>query len=554
MFGLFIIEAGREPAAVLSGYEGNKPIVFATGAEAAEGAKHCAAGDMFTTMGWAEFKCQPRRLSSGAWKTRELSRFTDGTYVPLPWVDLPKLSLTAEHFAHVSTVDGARIAYTQDAAKGAGDIQTRVRPGRYLTQFYGDIFDAPTIAKMAAEFDRDFGEANELLFADTEEDIERVYVGGPRSCMSYAANHFDSPMHPCRVYAAGDLAVAYMVRDGEITARALCWPEKKLYGRVYGDETRLCDLLESASFSSGSLDGARMLRIEHGNGFVVPYIDGACSCSDDGMHLILGGRGICGDNQNGLSGSSMTCSDCDSPIDEADCRSDDSGNNYCDDCYNERYSNCERYNEECDADTVQEVICNSRYDGRTTQYWGERAIENEAFECEGSGKWYANEFRVELADGTVWSQDYFEDHGAVCEGNSECYSMDDMVQLEDGTAWSQDYFEDNGVTVDGKLYAKGDEPQTDEPEEDAGDLGETAAAVERTYVYRWQASPTFSCDAQLSLPMVLSNYWIAALGPDNGFDIMRGTTVVEHWNGRRYADRALAGYRAMETASLQVAA
>jgi hypothetical protein len=490
MFGLFIIEAGSEPVPVLN-REG-KPLVYDNGTDAATVARLAGQGLCYDLY-YDEVKCQPRRLSSDAWKARELGRFADGTYIPLPWAELPTHSLTADHFAHVSTEDGAKIAYTQDANKGAGDIQTRVKPGKYLAQFYGHVFDAPTIARMAAEFSVQYGDSILLQFAHTSEEIERVYVNGPHSCMQYPASHFESSVHPCTIYAAGDLAIAYIERDGNITARALVWPDKKLYGRIYGDECRLGDLLESASYVSGDLDGARMLRIEEGSGFVCPYIDGSQSARDDGKHLILGGSGVNGGNQNGLSGSSIRCTDCGDGVDDDNCQSDDDGNSYCEHCYNEAFGYCEHTEESCPRGGMQEVIIERRNGRRGVQCWGQYAIENDATECEGNGSLYHNDLMIELADGTMWSRDYFEDNGSICEGNRECYAHDDMVTLEDGTSWSKDYFSDNGVEVDGKLYAKGDEPQ----EDDDSDADAVPAAKPN------RASPYVKTDAQLEMPLAV---------------------------------------------------
>lgn len=459
MFGLFVIEAGKEPVAVL-GRDG-KPLVYDTGATAASMAATFATGSHWENH-YEALKCQPRRISSDAWKARELGRFADGTYTPLPWSDLPARSITTDHFAHVSTEDGAKIAYTADAAKGAGDIQTRIKPGKYLAQFYGDVFDAPTIARLAAEFSTQYGEANVLLFADTAEEIARVYEHGPHSCMAYPASHFDSAIHPCSIYAAGDLAVAYMERNGSITARALVWPAKKLFGRVYGDDTRLCDLLETAAYTSGSLNGARMLRIEEGNGFVAPYVDGCCSAGDNGTHLILGGHGVNCENQNGLSGSNLQCHDCNTEIDEDDCRSDDNGYSYCDDCYSDQFGYCERLEEECSRDDMAQVIVSLSGRNRT-QSWGERAVSRFASTCDATGDLYADDLIVTLEDGTSWNQEYFEENGFVCDGSGGLYSYADLVTLEDGTSWSKEHFEAN----------------------------------------RWVPSPTFNCTAQLALALTL---------------------------------------------------
>jgi hypothetical protein len=277
---------------------------------------------------------------------------------------------------------------------------------------------------------------------------------------------FDSSIHPCRIYAAGDLAVAYMVRKDEITARALVWPEKKIYGRIYGDETRLLDLLDTAGYREGSLNGARMLRIPDSGGFVCPYIDGVMSAEDSGEFLIIGDGDVCGSNQKGLSGSKYTCEECSASVDADDCSSDYEGNIYCQHCYHHLFGYCEHSEETCRRAGMQEVVvrCDSR--GRhVRQHWGTYAIDNHAFSCDGTGDLYAYDMRVELADGTNWSQEYFEDYGSICEGNRRCYANADMVQLEDGTLWSQAWFDANGVTVDGGLYAKGDEPGTADPDD-----------------------------------------------------------------------------------------
>lgn len=489
MFGLFTIEAGSEPVPFCT-IDG-KPWVFETGAQAAAQAKEIGEGDCWVN-GYHAQKVQPRRLASDAWKQRELGRFADGTYVALPWADrLPSVTLTADHFAHISTEDGAKVAYTQDAAKGAGDIQTRVKPGRYLAQFYSDVFDAPTIARMAAEFDNQYGEKNELLFASTADDIERVYTDGPSSCMSHSAGRYSSSVHPVRVYAAGDLQVAYLERNGSITARVLVWPTNKVHSSIYGDHTRLAALLEVHGYTEGAMTGARLLRIaDRRDCFVMPYIDNEDDCTDHKTHLVIGGRGsISCRNTNGLSGSPMSCCNCDTEINEDDYQSDDNGNYYCDDCFNERFGYCERTEETCDRDTMSEVIVSNGRGGMTTQHWSERAVDQYAFECAGNNQVYNHEFQVELADGTVWSQAYFEDNGAICEGTSECYSHDDCVQLEDGTTWSKDYFSDNGVTVNGKLYDKSDAPQDD--------MTETKEA----FVRKYRASPTFHCPAQIEMPL-----------------------------------------------------
>ena len=248
---------------------------------------------------WAEalnrttgLKHQLRRavVDHNAWKVREGDRFRDGTYTRLPWHEAPwYLGAPAQddHFAHVSKDRDGMVAFTLDATKGAADIQTRIKPGRYLTRYFSDVLSWREIEEFAQEF-AGLHENNELLFAHTSDEIEQVYLDGPSSCMSKPARHYDSPIHPVRVYGAGDLAVAYIKSGDSIGARVLCWPAKKLYSRIYGDDCRLRPLLDAAGYDHGELYGARMLRIEadHG-GFVVPYLDGCNSAGDNGEYLVI---------------------------------------------------------------------------------------------------------------------------------------------------------------------------------------------------------------------------------------------------------------------------
>src|SRR5690606_7560176 len=113
--------------------------------------------------------------------------------------------------------------------------------------------------------------------AATPDDIENVYLKGPNSCMSHDLSEFSSPEHPTRVYGDSDLQVAYIVNSsGNISARVLVWPEKKLYGRIYGDEDRMSDMLEEAGYERGDLDGARIRRIPiRDRQYVMPYLDEA---------------------------------------------------------------------------------------------------------------------------------------------------------------------------------------------------------------------------------------------------------------------------------------
>jgi hypothetical protein len=470
---MFQIVNVRLDNAVWVNPEDGKPYLFGTGQEAAA---FCSRQNELWDFAGSGVKLQPRRIADdGSWQERERGRLASGEYTAVPWATLSWFARaeTALHFAHVSTVDGAKIAYTEDAVKGQAYRQTRIKPGKYLARFYADVLSTEEIARLSAEFSKTY-EDNVLRFATTADDWERVYVDGPSSCMSKSASSYDSPCHPVRVYAGPDLQLAYLERNGDVTARAIVWPEKKIYSRIYGDQVRLADMLEDAGFSEGSLQGARIVRKAYRDGFVLPYVDYIDGVSDNGTYLVLDGGDIACDQTNGLSGDTgRTCECCGSNVDEDEGTFDRDSNFYCDDCYRDRYSYCEYYEEDMPNDGFQEVIVRVRSYGPVTQWWCEDAIDNHAFICDNDGKLYHDDMKVLMANGDAWSTVAFEEYGATCEATDECYPADETVQLEDGTTWSKEHFAEHGIEIDGKLYDKDDAPSPDEEDEEDDATTET---------------------------------------------------------------------------------
>lgn len=416
MFHVICLETG-EPVLANGG---TTPFVIADGRAAADYAA-------YMTINTGK-KHQPRRIKSDDWKAREQGRFDRGEYIRLPWADRSwwRGSIgEREHFAHVSTEKDGMVAFTEDAEKGAADRQTRVRPGVYLTRYYGDTLTSLDIQVYARDFAGKY-EEHELHFAKTPDEIEHVYVNGPRSCMAGAADSYDSRVHPVRVYGAGDLAVAYLKNDDAITARALCWPEKLVYGRVYGDDHRLCAALAEAGYRADHhrLHGARMLRIEEGSYLVAPYIDGCPGISDDGEYLRIGGD-LESDSTSGLIslyGSGEYCPCC-----------GDNGH---------------------DADDM--VYIRDR-----EETWCSNCTENHTYRASNNGEYYADvENVVPMANGEYWTTRHFERHGGHCEATGENYPADDLIWLErPGVYWCRDHFANHGFMCEecGEAFDRDDQ-------------------------------------------------------------------------------------------------
>jgi hypothetical protein len=344
------------------------------------------------------------------WELREQARFLIGCYEPVPWA--AELAPIPGHYAHLSKDKAGLIAFTQDAAKGAADKQTQIKPGRYLTRFYPDLSPAD-VRRIVNGVSR----PATLMIARTADEIEKVYREGPTSCMSRPADEYDGPCHPVRVYGDSDLALAYALPpEGSPKARALIWPERKHFGRIYGDEVLLERLLDEAGYSRGSLAGARIRRIpadpDDDVKVVMPFLDDTRSFGEvDDQWLRISGPYDAG----------FTCGTAhleERPVcDRCEERCSDvvnvGGESWCDSCrehdaFASEYSGDEfPLSEECEVIVRRTSRCN------ISAAWAECERDEYATFCDGSQLYYHSErFEfVELSNGETWEAEYFKLHG-----------------------------------------------------------------------------------------------------------------------------------------------
>lgn len=219
-----------------------------------------------------------------SWRERETIRQT--TRLMPVWCKEPfwteNASRNADHFVHVSTKDPQLLAYTATEEKGERDIQTPVKPGKYLMTYFKEILTERHI-KFLAEWQIAGGARPneetvkpkyELLFAWTPQEIFDVYLKGPSSCMV-----FDTfARSPVRIYGAGDLAVAYIRNTRKaIIARAVVYPEKKAASKIYTndryDTQKIWGEFQTVLKEHGykfapegaTFEGARLLKERHGD-------------------------------------------------------------------------------------------------------------------------------------------------------------------------------------------------------------------------------------------------------------------------------------------------
>jgi hypothetical protein len=276
----------------------------------------------------------PSYAERHSWRDRERGRFrphgSGGVkYHDVPWAGyvnryhagmhewyMPFVDL---HYAHLSVSHPGLIAYTPDDEHGYNDKQTRLKPGVYLERFAPQLsvdVKAQYIAQIKASCDK-----FQLAFTSDPDVIERVYRGGPSSCMSHDDSDYASSVHPVRAYGhSPDLQLAYYGDPDHASGRAIVWPERKIHSCVYGDTATMRVLLEKLEYTEDDLDGARILAIEEDNGtYLMPYVDGAEHATKRGKYLVFGSGSLSCRRTDGLSGEKEpenTCERCERAIDE----------------------------------------------------------------------------------------------------------------------------------------------------------------------------------------------------------------------------------------------
>ena len=337
------------------------------------------------------------------WRQRERRRFRQGEYLPCPWFAngdyRDARPTTTDHYAHLALSHPGLLAYTPSEEHGVQDRQVRIKPGKYLEQFYKDDFTPEQIATYVAQCKAEYAP---LTIARSEADIVAIYAShetGFTSCMQckddreytwqYAFEHGNRP-HPCAVYGESDLGVAYLGELSRVTARAVVWPDKKRYQRAYGDRA-LVARLHRAGYTEGSVIGARIRAIRHNGDWVMPYVDG-CSyaeLTEDKTWFVLrdGRTSYHTDTVNGYACGSdddadnddtddnedlYTCEQCDREYDYGNQQNGDLNNRWCDRCLDRSFV--------CDSCEAR------RFDDPTRtadgQDWCETCIDGATQTCE----------------------------------------------------------------------------------------------------------------------------------------------------------------------------
>lgn len=392
---------------------------------------------------------QPRRIATddSAWIMREQARFDSGHYTSPHWLEGSQESgsvfnLPANLFVHVSKLEPSKIALTPSPEHGIADRQVIMRVGSFLERYaiWRDDLDPQQrqyIIENRVIQHTTYYAPVAIQYASTADDIERVYVAGPRSCMSQPADHYRSYVHPVRVYGDSDLSLAYLtdLDDPErITARALVWRDKNRHGRIYGDEYRMQKALEIAGYSQGDFLGARIRNIldDHKKDiYVMPYLDHEQQVSkidSDWLMIDRNGR-IHATQTNGLAVEGVECEHCgdmepDGSLREVYTRQTRI-RQWCPHCAHDNAFHCEQ--------TGALVSCEHMaiIDGESVADWHIESANYCEFHEEHTFEPCFDVIVSESGETQSWSRGAFQSHGDICRVDGLRYS-DSLLTTDDG--------------------------------------------------------------------------------------------------------------------------
>jgi hypothetical protein len=311
----------------------------------------------------------------------------------------------------------AMVSFFENERKLESDRRTEMRVGRYVRRFNGGKLKDEDVEKIAAASDVKL-RGNRVKITQDADEIEDVYVNGPNSCMSDDCYSYDTDgIHPSRVYAGPDLGIAYIGEATDASSRCVVWPERKLHGRIYGDETRMAQMLQQLGYESGSMRGARVRLIQCDEGIVMPYVDGINGASIDranGVCILGGGHDLDTCNTNGLGGEDnrVTCERCEGRVDDDETSRVETSRHgvetWCEGCTDCHAVYCETYDYGCYVDEDRAVEAHST-DGEVT-YRPDWSLGNYVEVTAGD---HADEY---------WHTD------ATAEYDGEVYHVDDLPE------------------------------------------------------------------------------------------------------------------------------
>jgi hypothetical protein len=365
------------------------------------------------------------------------------------------------HAMHVSTEDPTMLAYARSIDALLNGKFTKIKPGRYLTRFYSDVYDEKAIKDFVETFNIEAKKeeaCNQLQFKEnTDPDgWEWVYehAHGFSSCMMYnhpSSRHIDSELHginhPVRAYAyAGNgLRLAYIGDEERVYARSIVNEDKKTYVRVYGDG-RLALLLRKSGYREchETLDGVKLAaRVYNGDMLIVPYLDGDTDGVDwtEGDDYMVATTG-CADYTSSASGyveldtRIAVCEDCDGDIyseDEVNYVGVYEDRCVCNHCLSIDYTRANVYNRNYGQATAwihDDNVIYCETDGESYREGDEHHFN--VHMCSESGKYYDLDDLVDTSRGLIHPDLAVQLDRPDLDGNDYAHKSDTVTVIHEG--------------------------------------------------------------------------------------------------------------------------
>lgn len=306
-----------------------------------------------------------------------------------------------------------------------------IKFGKLLKQFgYDDETCKQLSALLGTELELLRGAT--LSITKTSEEVLNLYnsVGsGTNSCMT---NH-----KSVAAYCTDDVAVAYVMVNGRLKARAVINKRDKTFAKIYGNSSLLRLLLEREGYTAYDtdgylfLEGCKLLKIGDDIGTLCPYIDCASNVFVEDDYLVVS---VDGDHEAQICGEYLEdvgyCERCDSYQSAGDMHYSEHGDaSMCTDCF----------------DAVHVQIGGCSYHKKSAEvvelHNGEYALLEGAKFVESEGEYY-------LSDDVVYSyqedQDYVMDKAVSAiynESGDEDYFLIEDTKWHNGSVYLESYLD-----------------------------------------------------------------------------------------------------------------
>jgi hypothetical protein len=400
-------------------------------------------------------------------RNERVTQQCDQGWQPVPWAREPWFfdsPYEYTHMAHMSLKVPGNIAFADSPQKLIADQFTSMKPGRYLTKYFGDVLTEDQIRVWSERcaamlLDQEQG----LKFIESNDPVGwmKVYSNGPGSCMT------GEPAVQIYAHPESVLRLAYLEFSDGIKARAIVREDRKEYVRIYpssGDPnyTRMRQLLAEAGYTHGNLNGCKLAKVRTGNTYFMPYIDcgidGTQQVTDRGEHFVVTHRGkYDATNTSGLLETGVECPCCGTDGHDEDDMTyiESEEQSVCPNCLDDEYVRAIGRNGYADyyhRDSSDVIYCES-----DEEYYVERwAGDHDVIQCEVSGSYYKLDDMCSTSRGYVHGDDCVSLDVPDSEGNDYAYKRD-AVKTTDGRT----IHKDDAVTVLVEVVHHKDDKQLD---------------------------------------------------------------------------------------------